>query len=285
MRVTRPRRPAVTVAVVVLLVLGVSMGVLTALQRHLIYVPDRSPVGPAAREHPGGQDVTLHTDDGLDLTAWLLPPTTPAAGDRRVAVLVAPGNGGNRQGRSTLFRELTDRGLTVLSLEYRGYGGNPGSPSEEGLAADARAAVALLREQGFDAAHTVYLGESLGTGVLARLATTDPPAGLVLRSPFTSLVDVAQAQFGGLPIGPLLRDRYPLLEQLRDVRVPVTVIRGDADRVIDTRLSERVARSVPMLAEEIVLPGVDHNDPPMFGPRVAQAVADMAGRTVGRPGP
>lgn len=274
---TRVRRLVVT-AVVLALLLGVLMGLLTGLQRHLIYVPNRAVVGPAAQLHAGGQDVTLHTDDGLDLTAWLLPPTTGPAGDRGVAVLFAPGNGGNREGRSTLFRELTDRGLTVLALEYRGYGGNPGSPSEEGLAADARAAAALLREQGFDAAHTLYLGESLGTGVLVRLATTDPPAGIVLRSPFTSLVDVARALFGGLPIGPLVRDRFPLLEQVRGIRVPITVIRGDADQVVDTELSARVARSVPKLAEEIVMTGVDHNDPPMFGPRVADAVSDMAMR-------
>lgn len=274
-------RRLVVTAVVLALLLGVLMGLLAVLQRRLIYVPDRAEVGAAAQLHPGGQDVTLRTDDGLDLTAWLLPPTTPAAGDRGVAVLFAPGNGGNREGRSTLFRELTDRGLTVLALEYRGYGGNPGAPSEEGLAADARAAAALLREQGFDAAHTLYLGESLGTGVLVRLATTDPPAGIVLRSPFTSLVDVARALFRGLPIGPLIRDRYPLLEQVRGLRMPVTVIRGDADQVIDTQLSAQVARSVPVLVEEIVIAGVDHNDPPMFGPRVAEAVAAMARRVAG----
>ncbi len=104
-----------------------------------------------------------------------------------MAVLVAPGNAGNREGRAGLAEELSRRGLAVLLMDYRGYGGNPGSPSEDGLAADADAAAEALKELGYPAQRTIYFGESLGTGVVAALQSRHPPAGMVLRSPFTDL--------------------------------------------------------------------------------------------------
>ena len=87
-----------------------------------------------------------------------------------MAVLVAPGNGGNRLGRADLAEELRRRGLAVLLMDYRGYGGNPGDPSEDGLARDAVAAAEALEDLGFPPERTIYFGESLGTGVVARAA-------------------------------------------------------------------------------------------------------------------
>ena len=103
-----------------------------------------------------------------------------------MAVLFAPGNGGNRAGQGGVRRVAERRGLAVLLMDYRGYGGNPGSPSEDGLAADAKAAAQALEELGYPATRTLYFGESLGTGVVSALQAERPPAGVVLRSPFTN---------------------------------------------------------------------------------------------------
>jgi pimeloyl-ACP methyl ester carboxylesterase len=112
---------------------------LAALQRQLIYFPDSTAVPPAGEVFEGARDITLRTSDGLALGAWFVPPSS--ASDMHMAVLVAPGNGGNRLGRLGLAAELSLRGLAVVLMDYRGYGGNPGSPSEDGLAKDAMAAV------------------------------------------------------------------------------------------------------------------------------------------------
>lgn len=252
------------------------MGFMGGLERSFIYFPDDADPGPAAAWSPGGRDVTLRTDDGLELRAWLLPPTS---GDRNVAVLYAPGNGGNRAGRTPLHHELTARGFTVLALDYRGYAGNPGSPSEQGLASDARATAALLRAEGFDGAHTIYVGESLGTGVVARLATTDPPAGIALRSPFTSLTELAPLLFPWLPTHLLMGERFDVLNDIATSESPVTVIQGDADDIVPARLSTKVAqvaRDAGVLHELLNFPGAGHNDAIMFGPEVADAVARLA---------
>jgi fermentation-respiration switch protein FrsA (DUF1100 family) len=272
---TSARSPrAIRLGLVVVLVVGVVLGMLTAFQRRLVYFPDRSPVPPAGEVRAGARDVTLRTSDGLELGAWFVP-ATPAA-DRGMAVLVAPGNGGNRSGRIGLADELSRRGLAVLLMDYRGYAGNPGTPSEDGLARDAMAAVKALDELGYPPERTVYFGESLGTGVVAALQARRAPAGLVLRSPFTELADVGAHHYPWLPVRRLLQDRYDVLGPLSRSEVPLTVVYGDRDSVVPAELSARVADGSGSLVERVVISDADHNDEVMNGPRVADAVARLA---------
>jgi uncharacterized protein len=250
------------------------VGMLAALQRRLIYFPDSTTVPAAGEVIDGARDVTLRTSDGLVLDAWFVP-ANPAS-DMHMAVLVAPGNGGNRSGRATFAAELSRRGLAVLLMDYRGYGGNPGSPSEDGLAKDAVAAALLLDELGYPAGRTIYFGESLGTGVVAALQTRRAPAGMVLRSPFTELADVGAHHYPWLPVRLLLKDRFKVTQYLSSSAVPVTVIYADRDSIVPSALSDRVADEATNLVERVVISGADHNDAVMFGPRVADAVARLA---------
>ncbi len=262
-------------AAVLVGMLGVVVGGFAALQRRLIYFPDPADVPPAASALPGGRDVTLRTADGLELGAWFAPPPTDSG--RELAVLLAPGNGGNRAGRAGLAELLREQGLAVLVVDYRGYGGNPGEPSEEGLARDADAAVAALGELGYPPERVVYLGESLGTGVVTALAERTPPAGMVLRSPFTDLAAVGAHHYPWLPVRLLLRDRFPVVEHVRDSDVPLVVVYGTADSVVPPGLSAQVADEAPGLVDRVVLSGVDHNDAEMFGAPVVGAVLRVIG--------
>jgi pimeloyl-ACP methyl ester carboxylesterase len=259
---------------VAVLLVGLAVGMLTALQRRLIYFPDSTAVQPAGQVIDGAHDLTFRTSDGLELGAWFVP-ARPAAGTN-LAVLVAPGNGGNRSGRVGLATELSRRGFAVALMDYRGYGGNPGSPTEEGLAKDALAAAVALEGLGYPAERTIYFGESLGSGVVAALQARRPAAGLVLRSPFTDLAAVGAHHYPWLPVRLLLKDRFPVLEPLAATRAPVTVIYGDRDSVVPAELSARVADEAATLVERVVIRGADHNDEVMFGPRVADAVARLA---------
>lgn len=269
------RSRLVRVLVLLVVVVGMMVGAMWTFQRQMIYFPDATKVPPAGEVITGARDVTLHTEDGLELAAWFVP----ADADRnlRMAVLLAPGNGGNRLSRADFAEVLSRRGLAVLLLDYRGYGGNPGSPSEDGLLADALAGVRALEDLGFPPGRTIYFGESLGTGVVAALQAQQPPAGLVLRSPFTDLAAVGAHHYPWLPVRLLLRDRFPVLQHLTRSDVPVTVVYGDRDDVVPSRLSAQVAEEAPALVEVVVLRGAGHNDAVMFGPRVADAVARLAG--------
>jgi uncharacterized protein len=274
-RSTRLREALVRGVWGVALVAGTVIGILWAVQRQLIYFPDTADPPPAGEVVEGAQDVTLHTGDGLKLGAWFVPAGRRLEGSP-MAVLVAPGNGGNRADRARLASQLSRRGLAVLLMDYRGYGGNPGRPSEEGLAADAFAATEALEGLGYPPRSVIYFGESLGAGVVAALQVRRPPAGIVLRSPFTELADVGAHHYPFLPVRVLLRDRFPVVQHLSSSRVPVTVIYAAHDSVVPSALSARVGDAAGFLVERKVIRGADHNDPVMSGPPVAEAVVRLA---------
>ncbi|MET9626873.1 alpha/beta fold hydrolase [Lentzea sp. NPDC006480] len=252
----RPVLAAVAVVVTI-------VAVVFAFQRKLVYFPSPGPLPSAEEVLPGGRDVRLVTADGLMLDGWHFEVR-----DAPATVIVFPGNGGNREGRIPLARSLTDRGLSVLLFDYRGYGGNPGEPSEEGLTYDARAALDLVDGP------VIYLGESLGAAVAVELATYHAPLGLVLRSPFASLAAVGSHHYPWLPVKMLLRDKYPVLDRVSAVDVPVTVILGTADSVVPAAQSREVAAAAR--ARLIEIEGADHNDEVLCsGPQVIDAVLSV----------
>ncbi|MDD7937169.1 alpha/beta fold hydrolase [Actinomycetospora lutea] len=268
------RRIAVGLGVLLATVL-LLVGGLWLVQRELVYVPSPGPVPPAASALAEARDVTLTTADGLALGAWWVP----ARGERReVTVLVANGNAGDRADRSRLAAALADRGLDVLLFDYRGFGGNPGSPGEEGLATDARAARDhLVRDRGVAPQRLLYLGESMGSAVVARLATEAPVAGMVLRSPFVDLASVGELVYPFLPVRALLADRFPVTEMVARARVPTTVVLGGSDRTIPPAQSRAVAAAAG--GEVVEVPGADHDDAVLaHGPAVVGAVVALADR-------
>jgi fermentation-respiration switch protein FrsA (DUF1100 family) len=245
------RRPLTLIAIVTLVASGL-VALMWSQQRRLIYFPSPGPVPSAASVLPTGKDVVLDTEDGLRLAAWYFP-----AG--RSAVLVCNGNAGDRSMRVELVAALNRLGHSVLLFDYRGYGGNPGRPSEQGLAADARAAQAWLAAQP-DVDRIAYFGESLGAAVAVNLAVQRPPAALMLRSPFTSLADVGAVHYPWLPVRRLLLDRYPAIDQIGSVTSPVLVIAGDRDDIVPASLSKRLYDAAPEPKRYVVIPGVGHND-------------------------
>ncbi|HEY7622822.1 MAG TPA: alpha/beta hydrolase [Solirubrobacteraceae bacterium] len=265
-------------ALVVLGAAALLLALLWALQRRLIYLPFPADVPPVAAVLPGAREVVLRTDDGLRLGAWFLEPRDAAA-----AVLVAPGNAGNRSLRAPLAAALARRGVAVLLFDYRGYGGNRGRPTQAGLARDVRAARRfLLDEADFARERILYYGESLGSAVVTELATTHPPAALVLRSPFTDLASVGRVHYPFLPVRLLLRDRFPLAEQIAGVAVPTTVVYGEDDGIVPPAQSRAVAAAAAGPARLVEVAGADHNDRALLdGPELVDAVIDLAVR--GRP--
>ncbi len=262
------------IGLIVLAVLALLVTLLWLGQRRLIYLPGGA-VPPAAQVLPGARDISLHTDDGVALGAWLVPPV--GRPERGVTVLVAPGNGGDRTLRAPLARRLAQDGFGVLLMDYRGYGGNPGSPSEEGLAADGRAAQRYLTEAGVPPSRQIYLGESLGAAVVTRLAVEHPPAGLVLRSPFVDLPAAGQRHYPLLPLRLMLWDRFPVAEQVAKVDAPTVVVYGSADSIVAPEQSSAVAAAARRLLRAVEVPGADHNDPVLLdGDELLAAVREVA---------
>ena len=263
------------VALVVFSVVALVLVLVWGLQRRLVYFPSGSVDSPAGVGLPAAREVVLESSDELKLRGWFIPA---AAASRRMAVLVANGNAGNRSGRAPLARALSERGLAVLLFDYRGYGGNPGRPSERGLARDVRAAYRfLVDEAGVPSDRLLYYGESLGAAVVVELATEHRPAGLVLRSPFVDLASVGQVHYPYLPVKLLLKDRFPLADRLAAVHAPVTVVYGTGDTIVPAEQSRAVAAAAPNLSQLVAVEGADHNDPALLdGDPLINAVVALA---------
>lgn len=227
--------------------------VLWITQRRLIYLPLNQRVPPAESVLPRAEEVEFETEDGLSLGAWFVP------GSRDTAVLVFNGNAGHRAHRAPLAEALSNEGFSVLLLDYRGYGGNPGSPSEAGLASDARAARAWLEARP-DVDRIAYFGESLGGAVAVGLAMEEAPEALILRSPFTSLADVGRVHYPYLPVRLLLWDRYQAIDGVGELEVPTLVIAGERDGIVPVEQSRAVYEAAREPKRLVVIPGADHND-------------------------
>ena len=240
-------------------------------QRRLIYFPAGDVPAPALFGLASAEPVTFPTADGLRLHGWLVPPPEPRAG---ATILVFNGNGGHRGFRAHLAAALHERGYGVLLFDYRGYGGNPGAPTEAGLAADARAARAfLLTRPEVATTRLVYFGESLGTGVAAGLAAEHRPAALVLRSPFTSMTDVGAWHYPWLPVRWLLRDRFDTAARIAGLGCPLLVIAGDRDTIVPYAQSRRLFEAAAEPKRFVTIAGADHNDPALAdGPDVIDAI-------------
>ena len=258
----------------VLALLIVVLLVVWAGQRWLIYFPEGTPPAPSAVGLRTAEPVAFTTEDGLRLEGWFVPARPPVSG---YTVIVFNGNGGNRAHRAPLALALASRGIACLLFDYRGYGGNPGLPSERGLTRDARAARAAVAERAdVDPSRIVYYGESLGAAVATRLAAEHAPAALILRSPFSALADVGAYHYPWLPVRWLLRDHYPVADIVRQLRVPLLVVAGDDDRIVPVGSSEVVYEAAAEPKRIVIVPGADHNDEALVaGPEVIQATLQL----------
>ena len=242
----------------------VFVGGLYLLQRNLMYHPDHAVPSPAASGAPEMMAVTFSTGDGLALVAWYRPPARGA-----LSIVYFHGNAGHIGYRASKARPYLDAGLGLLLVGYRGYGGNPGSPTEAGLYADGRAALAFLAEQGVPPHMTALYGESLGCGVAVQMARetagSEPVAAVVLESPFTGVGDIAATHYPFVPARWLVKDRFDSVEKIADIRAPVLIIHGEKDRVVPVRFGRRLFEAAAEPKESRWFRDAGHNNLYDFG--------------------
>jgi fermentation-respiration switch protein FrsA (DUF1100 family) len=233
------------------------LAILFFTQRSMLYIrTTERPMLNIATLEPKREIVCLNTPDGLPLRAWYFRASQAGA----PVVLYLHGNAGDIGNHIPWAKFLIDAGYGVLALEYRGYGGNPGSPSEAGLYDDARGAFAFLKQQGIGDRNVVLFGESLGTGVAVQMATEHDIGAMILRSPYTSIADVAADQLWYFPVRWLVRDRFDSLSNIADIRAPLMIFHGDGDTLIPMTLGRRLFDAAPEPKTWLAVSGTGHND-------------------------
>ena len=205
------------------------------------------------------EEANFNSADGTKLHGWYCPVENPKA-----VVLFAHGNAGNLSDRVPLLRAWTKQlGVTVMIFDYRGYGKSEGTPSEQGLLADARAARKWLATRANIAESEIVLyGRSLGGGVMVDLAAKDGAKALVLESTFTSLPDVANDAFPITPVGFLMRNKFRSIDKIGTYRGPLWIAHGNVDKVIPFEHGQKLFEAANEPKEFVPIAGAGHNTPP-----------------------
>lgn len=265
-------RVALTLAGAAACVYALVVALLFVLQRRFVFRPNRTRPELARIGMEGVHEVSIPTPDGMALLAWAMPP----AGEDAFVVLYLHGNAGHighRAFRLPLFQRL---GWGVLLLEYRGYGGNPGTPSEDGFLIDARAGLAALLAMGVPASRILLWGESLGTGLATQLGRDTAVAAILLESPYTSMTDNARRRFPFVPVGPLLKDHFNSLAAIGAAQAPVLVMHGALDRIVPVEMGKAIFAAAPEPKELWIRPEAGHVDLVQAG--AIEAAAEFVAR-------
>ena len=268
------RKLILTLAVFLVTYLAAVAG-LWAFQRALIYSPDRVDYVPPSYYAmlDGVEEIALETADGVDLRAWYAP-----APRNRPTVVMFLGKGGSLRSQRYRVQLFKDEQMGVLLLAYRGYSGNEGEPSEEGLYADARAALDWLASRGVPDRSIALYGASLGSGVATAMAAEHEYGALVLEAPYTSVVDVAASRFPIVPVDMLMIDRFDSLSRIDEIDEPLLVMHGDSDRVIPQRFGRELFEAANGPKTGFWPEGVGHKD--IFDRGGFEAARDFIERSV-----
>lgn len=237
------------------------LGTLYMRQRELVFPRDPAKADIASAGLAAAEEVSVATADGERLVAWVVPPR---AG--KPVVLYFHGNSGNlgRPGRIERFRGLTEDGTGLFAVSYRGYGGSSGLPSEEGLLQDARAAYGVAAAR-FGAGNLIGYGESLGTGVVLKLAAEVPLQAVVLEAPYRSTLSVAQGTYPYLPLSLLMKDQFRSDAVIGRVKAPLLVLHGERDQVIPFAQGQQLYELANAPKRFLRFPAGRHSDLPRYG--------------------
>ena len=236
---------------------GLVLAIVYLMQGRMLYlsnVPGRTLSMTPADAHMDYEDVSIEAADGVKLHGWFIVGASPHV------LLFFHGNAGNISHRLDSIRQFQNLGLSVLIIDYRGYGQSGGRTTEAGIYRDADAAWRYLTEtRGVLPDNVVIFGRSLGGSVAARLATQQQPLALIVESSFTSVPDIAQEHYPWLPARWLSRLSHATADYIREARCPVLVVHSRDDEIIPFHHGQAIFAAAPEPRTLLTLRGSHNN--------------------------
>jgi fermentation-respiration switch protein FrsA (DUF1100 family) len=230
---------------------------LAIFQRDMIYRPDPTRTDPADIGLSEMMPVPVRAQDGRQITSWYAPPLHPHA----PTLVMFHGNAGTNARRAHKARFLLDAGFGVFMVEYRGYGGNSGRPSEADLTADARAVLDWLNGRGVEPGRIVLCGESIGSGVAIAMTREIEPLAVILECPFTALVDLAPPYVPKWLARLLMRDHFDNRSRIARLKAPLLIVHGEQDSLTPPAMARALIAAAGSTDKGAVfLPLAGHND-------------------------
>ena len=232
-------------------------------QDRLIYEVDDQIPDMARASVYCGQEITLTPADapGLKTMSWYWP-----AKNNRPTILFLHGNNGNIEGRTGWMQFALTAGWGLLMVGYRGYGGNPGTPSQRGLIHDGLCAFDFLAQECKIPGDQIHIfGHSLGSAVATQVAAQRPCGALGLMSPLTAMHHVAFDAYPFLPMGLIVRDQWRSIEKITAINCPLAIVACDRDTTVRFRRSQQLFAAALQPKEFLNIPGIDHGDIALSG--------------------
>ena len=222
------------ISLVVLVYLFVTLG-LYVFQRNLLYHPTENNYS-GDRLTVNIEKIKITNEDNIELLAWYHKKDIK----NYKTILYLHGNAGSLENRIHKINQFNDMNINFLLLAWRGFNGNAGKPTEQGLYQDAKSAVRWLMNQGISEENIIIYGESLGTGVATEIAQKKNFAGVILESPFTSMVAAGKSKYPIFPIKLLLKDKYENDKKIKNIMSPILVMHGEADKIVPFWMGEKI---------------------------------------------
>ena len=204
-------------------------------QRNLMYLPEENNYS-GDKIKVDIEKVKINTSDNLDLLGWFHKKDLK----KFKTILYFHGNAGKLENRIHKLNHFKDMEVNFLIIAWRGFSGNKGKPSERGLYIDGNSATKWLKNLGLNEEDIILYGESLGTGIATEIAQNSNFAGLILETPFTSMVDAAKNVYPYIPVGLLLKDRYENYKKIKNINIPILVMHGEADQIVPFRMGKKI---------------------------------------------
>ena len=204
-------------------------------QRNLLYHPTEN-------NYSGDQilvsieKVKINTQDSIELMSWYHNKNV----NNYKTILFLHGNAGSLENRIHKINHFKDMNINFLLVAWRGFSGNKGTPTEKGLYEDAESAVRWLKSKGVRENNIIVYGESLGTGVATEIAQNKNFAGIILESPFTSMIDAGKDKYPYLPVRLLLKDRYESNKKIKNINSPILIMHGKVDNIVPFHMGKKM---------------------------------------------
>jgi len=182
------------------------------------------------------EEVKIRTKDNIELKSWYHEKNFHV----NKTIIFFHGNAGSLENRIHKINHFKNININFLLVSWRGFSGNKGKPTENGLYEDARSAVRWLNSKGVPEDKIILYGESLGTGVVVEIAQHKSFAGIILESPFTSMIDAAKNKYPFLPVGLLLKDRYESNKKIKKIKSPILIMHGKVDNIVSFDMGKKM---------------------------------------------
>ena len=214
------------------------LAVMFFFQRSFLYHPsvDNYLKDQTINEPSGIEKVKITTEDNIELVAWFYNKNM----ETFKTILFFHGNAGSLENRTYKLNHLKNLDVNFLIIAWRGFSGNEGKPNEMGLYEDAESAVKWLNAKGIKEKNIILYGESLGTGVAVEIAQNKNYAGVILESPFTSMVNMGKKHYPFFPVSLLLKDKFESYKKINNVFIPVLIMHGKVDKIVPYDMGKKM---------------------------------------------